>query len=93
MRVELHIGRLVLDESVVERHQTGAVTEALHAELSRLLNEAPDGSWQSSRRLRGVVAPAPVEAGGDPSALGRDIAGSVAASVSPTTPVQGGGRP
>jgi hypothetical protein len=95
MRIELRIGRLVLDEALIDRHQAEDVASALRVELSRLLAARPAGSWQASRRLRGVVAPRMrAGAAGDPSGLGRDLAGSVAAGISQATQTstRGGGR-
>jgi hypothetical protein len=82
MKVRVHIGRLVLDGSLVDRSQSGAVAEALRTELSRLLRAVPAESWQA-RRLRGaVLAPSiQVEPGAGPSRIGRTVARSAAAGV------------
>lgn len=86
MRVDLRIRRLVIDQSLADGHQAEDVASALRAELSQLLADVPAGSWQASRRLRGLLAPTlHAESGADPSLLGRGIAGSVAAGISQAT--------
>ncbi|MCK2242802.1 MULTISPECIES: hypothetical protein [unclassified Crossiella] len=52
-RIELRIDHLVLD-GVAEPHQVTEITEAVHAELTRLLTAAPAGRWAPARRRRAV---------------------------------------
>ena len=84
-RVTLHIDRLVLRG--VDPHDAAAVAQALRAELGSLL--APDAgaalAAQGSAALR-RVAPISLAPGTDAAALGRAVAGGIAAT-------HGQGRP
>ncbi len=88
MNISLHIERLVLDGLTAHAGQAGRFQAALEAELSRLLAE---------RGLPGVapgaiphLAAAPVRlAPGAPAQWGRQIAGSLVASLAPAA----GARP
>ncbi|MGK5729761.1 hypothetical protein [Streptomyces sp. URMC 124] len=87
MKVELSIGRLVLDG--VPGHRAAALRRALETELGALLTAAPPRG-QGDLHLR-RAATAPVRATADPAALGRRIAHAVhgALGTPGTTPVAG----
>ncbi|MGW0522255.1 hypothetical protein [Crossiella sp. NPDC003009] len=72
-RVELHIDRILL-VGVAEAGQVKEITEAVHAELHRLLTSAPAGHWAPARRRR-AVGRAVVT--GQPAQLAADLARSV----------------
>ncbi|MEU1819782.1 hypothetical protein ABZ543_32085 [Streptomyces roseifaciens] len=84
MKVELSIGRLVLEG--VPGHRAAALSRALEAELGALLAAAPPGGQGAGRpgdlvdladvHLRRATT-APVRATADPTALGRRIAHAV----------------
>ncbi|WAZ20011.1 hypothetical protein STRCI_001101 [Streptomyces cinnabarinus] len=85
MRIELHIGRVVLEG--VSPRDAARVRAALTAELGELLTRAPITPAASHRVRRAAAAPlSPVS---DPAALGRGIAQAVHGSLRPS---QGGGR-
>ena len=79
MNINLHIERLVLDDLVLERHQTLLVKASVEAELSRLLTAA-DGAkgLTSGRRMASAAAPAiHVTRDGNPTHLGQQIGRAV----------------
>lgn len=53
-RIELRIDHLVLD-GVAQPHQVTEITEAVHAELTRLLTATPAGRW-ARRGVAGWLA-------------------------------------
>ncbi|MFC5148210.1 hypothetical protein [Streptomyces aureoversilis] len=79
MKVELSIGRLVLEG--VPGHRAAALSRALEAELGALLAAAPPGGQGGLADLADVhlrrATAAPVRATADPTALGRRIAHAV----------------
>ncbi|MFE5871573.1 hypothetical protein ACFQ6V_23410 [Streptomyces roseifaciens] len=79
MKVELSIGRLVLEG--VPGHRAAALSRALEAELGALLAAAPPGGQEGLVDLTDVhlrrATTAPVRATADPTALGRRIARAV----------------
>ncbi|MCQ8771575.1 hypothetical protein [Streptomyces telluris] len=79
MKVELSIGRLVLEG--VPGHRAAVLSRALEAELGALLAAAPPGGKGALVDLTDVhlrrVATAPVRATADPVALGRRVARAV----------------
>lgn len=75
MRIELHIGRLVLDS--VAAHQGTAIREAVIAELSHLLTTTPDHRWRTSQRRRRIAAPPVPPTAGGAEQMGRGVARSV----------------
>ncbi|GGY07221.1 hypothetical protein [Streptomyces hiroshimensis] len=79
MKVELSIGRLVLEG--VPRHRAAALRRALESELGALLAAAPPGG-HGDLHLRRATA-APVHATDDPTALGRRIAHTVHEALDP----------
>ncbi len=80
MRIEVHIDRVILD-GVAEPHQTAAIREALHAELTRLVATAPPSTWDASRSVRRLSTP-DVPGWPTPTALGAGIAQSIHSGVS-----------
>lgn len=76
-RVDLRIERVVLDGIEVAPRHVAALTAALEAELTRLVTEAPSGTWQQSRRERRVRTPVLTLPRTGPAAVGRQIARAV----------------
>lgn len=74
MRIELHIDRLVLEGAGDPRH-TRLIQEALRAELTQLVAQAPRTTWRQSRRDRWIAMPEVLL--GPPVELGRNLAASV----------------
>ncbi|QLE75102.1 hypothetical protein FGW37_28970 [Streptomyces rectiverticillatus] len=96
MKVELSIGRLVL-EGVVPGHRAAALSRALEAELGALLAAAPPGGQGDLDDLDDLhlrrAATAPVRATADPAALGRRIARAVHGALATARPSLGGPGP
>ena len=92
MRIELHIDRLVLDGTGIERGRAALLGEALEAELSRLLTGAPPSSWPQSRDLRRLAAARPIRLGppGDVPGLARGVAHSVHGALTSAAGKAGG---
>ncbi|WP_367139248.1 MULTISPECIES: hypothetical protein [Streptomyces] len=77
MRIELRIGRLVLDG--VHRHDAPALRSALEDELGALLSRAPGTPYRSHRVRRAGAPPVPADA--DPAVFGRRVARAVHSSL------------
>jgi hypothetical protein len=78
MNVNLHIERLVLDGIDVEPAQRPVLQAALEAELGRLIAEGGVGALAAGGAVPSVKAEGFQMSGdGNPSQLGRQIAGSV----------------
>ncbi|WP_424886819.1 hypothetical protein [Streptomyces sp. XH2] len=77
MRIELRIGRLVLEG--VHRHDAPALRSALEEELGALLSRAPGAPYRSRRARREGAPPVPADA--DPAVFGRRIARAVHSSL------------
>jgi len=81
--ISLHIERLILDNVGIATAQRHSLQAALEGELTQLLTEdrlahqgLSGGTWHR------VVAPAiQFEAGNDPAAIGRKIAGAIYAGI------------
>ncbi|WP_406208290.1 hypothetical protein OH807_36540 [Kitasatospora sp. NBC_01560] len=84
MRIELRIGRLVLDG--VAPGAAPALREALERELAALLTADPP-SRDGDHRVRHAVTPA-VAADPDPAAFGRAVARAVHRSLHPARGVR-----
>jgi hypothetical protein len=80
-RIEVRIGRLLLDGLAVDRRQGEAVGRAVEAELTRLLGagSAPAGGALGS--LRGPDILVPPSAGAE--ALGGEVARAVHGAIAP----------
>ncbi len=78
MNINLHIERLVLEGIDLDPAQRPILQAAVEAELSRLLAEGGVGSLAAGGAVPSVKAEG-FQMGGDgnPSALGRQIAGAV----------------
>jgi hypothetical protein len=75
MNIHVHIDRLVLHDVT---GNPGEISEALRAELTRLLSATPSASWRPTRQQRLHAARIDV---GAPAATGARIAGSVYEAV------------
>ncbi|MFI1255304.1 hypothetical protein ACH4U6_16135 [Streptomyces netropsis] len=95
MKVELSIGRLVLEG--VPGHRAAALGRALEAELGALLAAAPPGGQGDLADLADVhlrrAATTPVRATADPAVLGRRIARAVHEALATARPFRGGPGP
>ncbi|WP_328959108.1 hypothetical protein [Kitasatospora purpeofusca] len=77
MRIELHIGRLVLEG--VTPHDSAVLRAALESELGALLSRDPLTPRQDHHLHRATTPP--VCAAADPAAFGRQIARAVHGSL------------
>lgn len=74
MNIHVHIDRLVLHDVT---GNPGEISEALRAELTRLLSATPSAAvWPESRTMRSTSGPE-IRSGRSAVALGAAIAGSV----------------
>jgi hypothetical protein len=77
--ISLHIERLILDNVGIATGQRHSLQAALEGELTRMLTE--DGLAHQpigGSMFHGIVAPAiRFDAGNDPAAMGRKIAGAI----------------
>jgi hypothetical protein len=90
MRIELHIDRVVLD-GIGGPHQTGAIHDAMVAELTRLVTTASREAWQETRSRRRVNASPMLLASSMPAVgIGSGIAQSVYDGL--TSPTERGGQ-
>ncbi|MCF3101829.1 hypothetical protein IPZ58_09565 [Streptomyces roseoverticillatus] len=89
MRIELRVGRLVLDG--IHRHDAPALRTALEHELAALLTRAPDGPYRS-HRVRRLGTP-PVVADTDPAVFGRRVAHAVHTGLRAAPEPRTAGRP
>jgi hypothetical protein len=93
MRIELHIERLILDGTGIAPRQAAALQDALQAEMSRLLTDAPPVSWQQSRHLRRLTAsPIRLDPPGDVLITAQRLARSIHGALTAPPAVPGGQR-